>query len=228
MKKGVESGFDGIQIDGEYLSPTMYGYEKKGAGYVGKICQYDAMPTPVKILNDRMALIFKKFIPTRSFFSNEFIVGADKKPYLIDPTIRNPAPTGSAIFSELIENLAEVIWHGADGKTVEPIMKYKYAAGVCFDSEWAQDHELEIEFPPAMRRWIKFRKAYKKDGKYYAVPGFTSICSVIALGNSVDEVISLIKERADKVKAYELNTEVGGLDQVKIEIEEGKKYGITF
>lgn len=227
-KKGVEPGFDGIQIDGQYLTPTMYGYERKGQGYIGKICDYSELPKPIRFLNDKLSLIFKKFSPTRSFFSNEFIIGKDQKPYLIDPTVRNPAPTGSAIFSELIENLAEVIWFGAEGKMVSPVMKYKYAAGVCFDSEWAQEHELEIEIEPSIRRWVKFRKAYKKDGKYYAVPGFTSICSVIALGDSVDEVINLVKERAEKVKAYELQVDTGGLDKVKKEIEEGKKYGINF
>jgi len=228
MEKGVEPGFDGIQIDGQYLSPTMYGYEMKGSGYVGRICAYDEMPKPIRDLNDKLSIIFKKFGQTRSFFSTEFIVGKDQKPYLIDPTVRNPAPVGSAIYSEIFENFADIIWNGAEGKIIKPIMKYKYCAGVNFDSEWGEEHELEVEFPPEMRRWVKFRKAYKKDGKYYSCPGFSSICSVIALGNSVEEVVNQVKERAGKVKAYELQTQTGGLDGVIKEIEEGKKFGITF
>lgn len=228
MKKGVEPGFDGIQVDGQYLSPTVYGYERKGQGYIGRICQYKELPKSMQFLNEKLSIIFKKFSPTRCFFSNEFIIGADKEPYLIDPTVRNPAPVGSAIYSELIENLADVIWEGSGGKAISPVMKYKYCAGVCFDSEWAKDHELEVEFPPEMRRWVKMRKCYCKNGKYYAVPGFTSICSVIALGNSVEEVVNLVKKRAEQVKAYELQTETGGLDRVMKEIEEGKHYGISF
>lgn len=228
MKTGVEPGFDGIQIDGNYLSPTIYGYERKGSGYIGRICKYEELPNPIRFLNEKLSIIFKKFRPTRCFFSNEFIVGADKKPYLIDPTVRNPAPVGSAIYSELIENLADIVWYGANGESVAPIMKYKYCAGVSFDSQWGEEHELEVEFPPELRRWVKMRKCYCKNGKYYAVPGFSSICSVIALGNSIDEVVNLVRSRAEKVKAYELQTETGGLDKVKEEIEKGKKFGINF
>jgi hypothetical protein len=227
-KEGVEPGFDGIQINGAYLSPTMYGYERKGAGYIGRICEYQDLPNPMKALNASLSVIFRKFLPTMSFFSNEFMIDKNKKPYLIDPTVRNPAPVGSAIYSELIENLGEILWYGAAGVQISPVMRYQYAAGVNLDSEWAKDHELEIEVDPAIDRWVKFRKAYQKKNKYYAVPGFTSICSVIALGNSVDEVVELVKKRVEKVKAYELQTETGGLDLVKEEIANGLKCGITF
>jgi len=227
-KEGVEPGFDGIQINGEYLSPTMYGYERKGQGYIGRICDYEELPEPIKLLNGGLSKILKQYAPTMSFFSNEFMVGKDKKPYLIDPTVRNPAPVGSAIYCELIENLGEIIWYGSQGIRLKPVMRYKYVAGVCFDSEWADSHELEVEFPSDMRKWVKFRKAYRKGNKYYAIPGFTSICSVIALGNSIDEVINIVKQRADKIKAYELQIDTGGLEKVKQEIEMGKKFGISF
>ena len=227
-KEGVEPGFDGIQINGEYLSPTSYGYERKGQGYIGRVCDYEDLPEPMKFLNRGLSRIFKQYVPTMSFFSNEFLIGQDRKPYLIDPTVRNPAPVGSAIYCELIENLGEIIWYGSQGIKVAPVMRYKYAAGVCFDSEWAENHELEVEFPPEMRRWFKLRKAYKKNNKYYSIPGFTSIGSVIALGNSIDEVVNLVKQRAEKVKAYELQTETGGLEKVKEEIIEGRKFGISF
>jgi len=226
--EGVEPGFDGIQINGEYLDPTMYGYEAKGAGYIGKICRYQELPQPIQELNKKLTFVFQKYTPTASFFSTEFIIGEDKQPYLIDPTVRNPAPVGSAIFSALIENLGEILWYGAQGIKVSPVMRYKYAAGVAFESEWADEHELEIEFPPALRPWIKFRKAYKKGDKYYVVPGFTSICSVIALGNSIPEVIDLVEKRAKQVQAYELQTGTGGLLKCVEEINEGKKYGINF
>lgn len=227
-KEGVEPGFDGIQIDGNYLSPTMFGYERKGQGYISRVCEYEELPEPMKFLNRGLSTIFRQYLPTRSFFSNEFLIGEDRKPYLIDPTVRNPAPTGSAIYSELIENLGEIIWYGSAGVKIDPIMRYKYSAGVCFDSEWAKEHELEVEFPPEMRHWIKFRKAYQKNGKYYAIPGFTSICTVIALGNTIDEVVNLVKQRSEKIKAYELQNSVDGLDKVQEEILKGQRFGITF
>lgn len=227
-KKGVEPGFDGIQIDGEYLSPTSYGYERKGQGYIGRVCDYTDLPTSMKFLNSGFSKIFQRYIPTRSFFSHEFIIGKDRKAYSIDPTVRNPAPTGSAIYSELIENFGEILWYGSIGEKVSPIMNYKYSAAVCFDSEWAKDHELEVEVDLSIQQWVKFRKAYQKKNKFYVISGFTSICSVIGLANTIDEAINLVKQRAEKIKAYELQTETGGLDKVKEEIIKGRKYGINF
>jgi hypothetical protein len=227
-KDGVEPGFDGIQIDGAYLSPTMYGYERKGAGYVGRVCDYTDLPKPMRALNLGLSGILRKYSPTSSFFSNEFLIGKDRKPYLIDPTVRNPAPVGSAIYCEMIQNLGEILWNGAEGKTTPVRMAGKYAAGVCLDSEWAKDHELEVEIEPSIKQFVKFRKAYEKNGKFYALPGFTSICSVIAIGNSVDEVIQLVKDRIEKVHAYELSQDTSGLDGVKGEIEKGLRFGIGF
>lgn len=228
LKKGVEPGGDHIQVNGTFLDPTMYGYELKGSGYLGRVCRYDELPKPIKDLNIKLSMILKEFQPTASFFSSEFLIGPDKKPYLIDPTVRNPAPVGSAIYSELIENLGEVIWYGAEGKAISPIMKYKYVAGVALESDWADSHELEVEVDPSIRQWVKFRKCYCKDGKYYSIAGFTSICSVIALGNTIKEVIDLVKQRVEKVKAYSIQKSTSGLDAIIEEVEKGKANGITF
>ena len=223
---GYEPGFDGIQIDGEYLSPTLWGFEKKGSGYIGRVCDYADLPEHMQVQNKQMGDILKDFTPTRSFMSTEYIIGQDMKPYLIDPTIRNPAPVGSAIYSELYTNLAEIIYEGAAGHVVTPKMyPCKYVAGFCMESDWAQEHELEVEFPKEIERWVKFRKAYQCNGKYYAMPGFTSVVSVIAFGNSIEQVIKLIDERVKLVKGYELSSN-HSLLKIKQMIDKIKEDGI--
>jgi len=225
-KEGIEPGFDGIQVNGQFLNPTAWGFERKGGGYIGKICNYEDLPDFMKSMNAQLSEILKEFSPTCSFFSTEFIVGSDKKPYLIDPTVRNPAPVGSAIFSELYRNLGEILYNGAEGKTTVPEMyPTKYIGGFSCDSEWADKHELEVEVAPEIDRWVKFRKAYQKDKKYYALPGFNSICSIIGFGNTVDEVIKVVDQRADKVKAYELQT-THNLNLIQEDIEKGRELGI--
>ncbi len=225
--EGVEPGIDSIVVDGAYLSPTMYGYELKGAGYLGRVVDYDSLPDPIKKVNDKLSPFFKK-LKTRSFFSTELIVDKNGKGFLIDPTVRCAAPTVSAIQTELIENWSEIIWNASEGKATKPIMKYKYAGGVALESEWAKDHWLVVKFPKEMRRWIKFRTAAKFNDVYYAVPGFTSICSLIALGNSPDEIIKTLKERAEEVKAYQIEKNLSGLGEIKLEIEKGRKFGVAF
>lgn len=214
--KGSEPGWDGIQINGDPLSTTMYGFERKGSGYIGKILPYDELPEPMLDLNAAMlGLIKDKYTPSASFMSNEFILDDKRRTWLIDPCIRNPAPTGSAIFSEAYLNLPEIIWNGAHGFTTIPEMiDARYCAGVCFDSSWAEDHELEVEVDKGMEQWIKFRKAYEHEGKTFASKGFSSICSAIGFGDTPEEAIKQVKERANSVHAYSLDTSTSGLDNI--------------
>ena len=224
--KGIEPGFDGIQVNGQFLSPTMWGFEKKGAGYIGKITSYDNLPGFIKESNKPLTEIMKELKPTSSFFSTEIIVGKDKKPYLIDPTVRCPAPVGSAIYSELYKNLADILWFGAEGEVVEPeTIKAKYVAGMAYDSDWAQDHELEVEFPLEVADKVKMRMAYGKNNKIYAAPGFSSILSVVGFGETIDEAVADARKSASKVKGYGLNTG-DKLDKIAEEIKEAEKDGI--
>lgn len=45
-----------------------------------------------------------------------------------------------------------------------------------------------------------------ENGLYYdyAIPGFSSICSVIGWGNTIDDVINQVKDCLDNVSAFEL------------------------
>ena len=226
--EGIEPGGDHIQINGEFLSPTFYGYEMKGQGDLIKAVNYKDLPKPILELNDKLSTIIKKYSPTASFFSTEFMLGKDKLPYLIDPTVRNPAPCGTAIMSEMITNLAEVIWYGAGGISHAPEIAGVYGAGVAIESEWAENHELEVEVDPSIEQFVKFRKCYKKNGKYYSVPGFTSICSVIGFGDTIKEAVDLVKMRMEKVKGYGLQKSTSGLDSVQEEVKKGEQYGINF
>jgi len=70
--------------------------------------------------------------------------------------------------------------------------------------------------------------ACKFNNTYYAVPGFSSVASVIALGNSPEEVINQVKERSEEIKAYLLDKNLSGLDEIMIDIQKGKKLGLTF
>lgn len=225
--EGVEPGLDGIVFDGKNLSPCMVGYEIKGGGYVGSVMSYDKVCPQLKKVNDSLAPIFER-LKTRFFFSTEVIIPDRTKGYLIDYTIRHAAPCVSAIQSELIENFSEVIYGLATGEVIEPVMKYKYAAGVSVDSSWAEDHWLKISFPDKMRKWFKMRMACRFDKNYYAVPGFSSLGSVIALGSSVNEVFETIKQRIAEIKAFGADSNLSCFEDMQKEIDEGRKIGIRF
>lgn len=227
--EGVEPGYDGFCIDGEYPAWAMFGYERKGTGYIGKVARYDELPEPIRLVNEKLKPVFKKFSPIRSFFSTEIRVGKDKKPYLIDPCVRSPMPVPTAIHLEIWDNISDFLVNAAEGKMIELKPKAKYGAGICFESDWAGNHWTEIKFDEKYRDFIKLRMACKIDGRYYALPGFTSLGSVVGLGNTIQEAIDNVKKVADTLEVKELNYSISGLENiVKEDIPEGKKYGIEF
>jgi hypothetical protein len=225
--EGIEPGGDHIFSGDSIFYPTMYGFELKGAGYIGKIVDEKNYPEPLKKIDDALSIVLEE-LNYSFFYSTEVIVTKDKKGYLIDPCIRLAAPVVSALQTELIENYSEVVYGLATGEKIQPRYKAKYGGGVAFESEWAQNHWLKVSFPKELRQWIKLRMAMKFNDAYYAVPGFTSICSVIAIGNSPEEVFEQVKERSEKVKAYLLEKNLSGLEQLKKIIKDAKDYGIDF
>jgi hypothetical protein len=227
----IEPGYDGFVIDGQYPNWGMYGYEVKGNGYIGKVTPYNQIPKAIREVNDKLAPVFKKLSPTRTFFSTEVRVDKSGKGYLIDPTVRAPLPNPSAVHLEIWENLSDFILNGAVGKLIPLKPVAKYGAAISFESEWAEEHWTEIPINPEVRRWIKLRMACRIDGKYYALPGFTSLGSIVGLGNTLDEAIDNVKRNLEKSgieKIKEVVCNLSELEDVKKQIEQGKKYGIPF
>jgi hypothetical protein len=224
---GIEPGADNIVFGGEYLSPTLYGYEMKGGGYIGRTCAYKDLPSSLKVVNDKLLPYFKEN-DTRFFFSTEIKLGKDKVPFLIDPTVRHAGPVGFSIQTELIENFSQVAYGLATREKVQPIIKYKYCGGVSYNSEEARDNWTRIKFPKEMRKWIKLRMAACIDGNYYAAPGFDNVCTVIALSNFINEIPKMIEERTDAIQAMSLDKDMSGLKHIQEQIEEGRKHGVQF
>ena len=225
--EGIEPGTDNIFHTDEILSPTMYGFELKGTGYIGKIVPVNEIPEPLRKVDEGLSKVLKK-LNYRFFYSTEVIVTKNKKGYLIDPCIRLAAPVVSALQTEIIENYSEVVWGLATGEKILPKYKAKYGGGVAFESEWAQNHWVKVSFPQEIRQWVKFRMAMKFNNSYYAVPGFTSLCSIVAIGNTPEEVFEQVKERANHLKAYLIEKNLSGIENLKKILKEAHQYGITF
>lgn len=225
---GVEPGYDAITFDGEQLFPAMGGYERKGSGYLCRTYRSEAeFPEAYKAVHAGLAPEFER-CKTRFFYSTEIKIGKDRAPYLIDPTIRLAAPGVAAIQCELITNYSEVVYGLATGEKIAPEMSHKYAAAVSMESTEAAKTFVNITFPSQMRQWVKLRMAVKHKADYYSVPPFDSLGAVIALGETIREAVDTVKERAKQVEAISLDIDLGGLDELMNDIQEGKRYGIQF
>ena len=228
--KGCEPGLDCIIWDSQVLSPTMYGFEKKGAGYIGRVCDIKDIPPQLKMVQDKLAPIFKAY-RYRFFFSSEVICPNKTDGYLIDPCCRFAAPAVSAIQTELIENFSEVMFSFAGEQPVMPIMRHKYGAGIVLYSDWANANWLNVQIPKELSRWIKFRMAscFESDSgnmEYWAVPGHTTIATAVGLADTYEEAASIAVERSKEVKGYQIQGGEEDIKKVLNAIEDGKRYGI--
>jgi hypothetical protein len=109
----VETGYDGYVIDGEYPKGAMTGVEIKDEAYVMKVTSYAKLPKQVQSVNDKLKPALKRY-GYRGFISTEVRCTKDGKAYLIDPCCRLGSPP-SELYQNLIANIAEVMWYGAEG-----------------------------------------------------------------------------------------------------------------
>lgn len=215
----TEVGYDGFCIDGEFPNTAVFGVERKDQAYFGKSCKYDALPQLVRDTNTKLAQAMPPGY--RQFFSTE-IREKDGKGYVIDLTARHPSPAGEVI-CEMFTNLPDILWFGAEGKLIEPIIEEPYGAQIILTSEWAEEHYQPVRFPAELRPFVRLYNHCIVNGVDYTVPQMAKmkqVGSVIALGKTPEAAVQLCKERAEQIKGYDLETEADALDKAVAEMEE--------
>lgn len=215
ISPAVEVGYDGYTIDGKFPNASLVGVETKCKAYVGKTMRYAQLPRQVKEINEKLSPVLKGY-GYRGFLSTEIRCTKDAA-YLIDPCCRCGSPP-SELYQVMIENLAEVIWEGADGLVVEPEYKAKYGAMVLLQSEWAADNWQHVSFPPKLRENVKLHNLTVIDGEHYVIPFVdrrTQIGAVVAMGETEDEAIRECKKIADEVKGHMIEKPVAALDEAR-------------
>lgn len=225
--EGVEVGYDGVCIDGRFPAVASYGYEVKDAGFVGKVVDYEDLPPALREVNKKLGPAMAA-LGCRSFFSTEVRVGADRKPYLMDPAMRAGSPPSES-YIELFSNWDEMLWAGAEGEVVELRPSAAYAAEIILRSDWARDHFLALDFPEQIRRFIKIHGHCRIDGRDYAAPlGIREIGAAIGLGNCLEDAIGSALEHAEAVEGLEVEFDRSALKVATEAIEQGREFGIEW
>jgi hypothetical protein len=230
IKSIIEIGYDGWIINGEYPQSAMLGFEIKDCAYLMKTLSYEELPKPLKTINERFSDYFKG-ADYGGFYSNETRITENKVCYLTDATERLPSPPGE-VYPVIINNLPEILWKGAEGKIIEPVYNAKYAGLVVMTSEWLEHgNPLYVEIPESIKNNVSLQFACKIDGKVRCIPqgeGFGYVGSIIATGNTVEEVINKLKDMTKQVKAFDLVFETEGLDKAVESIKDLEKIGVKF
>lgn len=229
IKDAVEVGYDGFCIDGQFPSHSLTGIEIKNKGYLGKFVPYSNLPKEITSFNEAIAPTLEAY-KYRNFYSTELRVTKDKTPYMIDLCTRcGSPPTEVALM--IYENLPDVMWFGAEGKCVAPESSHEWGAEILIESAWADNNWQAVQFPPELRDHVKMRNLTFVNDEYYVVPqshGITEIGAVVAVGDSMDEVIDQAKEYCEQVKGYFTESFPASLDDAAEELEKLRSFGVDF
>lgn len=228
IDKAVETGYDGFCIDGEYPKHALAGIEIKDKCYLMKAVPYASLPKQITEFNKIVSPTLKKY-QYRNFISTEIRV-THKHSYMIDFCARCGSPP-SEIMLELITNLPDILWYGADGQCINMDVSHKWAAEILLESTWADTNWQAVQFPAKIREFVKLRNLAKINGEYYVVPQSSScpeIGAVVGIGNSMDAAVEMAKEHAKQVKGYFVDSFPTALDDAIEEMKKLRDFGISF
>ena len=221
VDNAVETGIDGIfSPSNGFILPCMWGIEMSSA-YIG---MWDnELPKWFRKTEKVLSKLMKQ-LDYRGFLSTEHRINKTGN-YLIDITARSPYPLGF-IFNEAILNFGDVIWNIAADKKVVPLVKHKWWGCLPILSEELKTSDVCITFPKEIRRNVKINNGYMVNGKYYVVKDdySSTVCAIVAGGDSIDDVIKNIKTIGDQVDGLRLQKNYYLLDEMKEEFNKLKPY----
>ena len=232
IKSDMEVGYDGWCIDGKFPTASFQGYEKKNELYLGSALSEKDLPEEILVVNHAMAPILANY-GYRNWWATEIRV-SDGIPYFIDPTPRMPGQTGEHQL-ESISNLADIIWHGANGIIVQPEFAWKFAAEATLHYEQdTKDPSISEEWkslkvPKAAERWTKFYHYCKLDGVYhFGAQNTDEVGVVIGGGDSIDAAIKDLSKHLELLKGLPVHANTVGFASLLGCIKEAEEQGIKF
>lgn len=224
-----ETGFDGFFVGNQFAPIGMCGVEVKDCCFLGRFVRYQLLPECIKSVTDKLSPIFEQ-MEYNGQHSNEIIISADKRGFLLDNSNRIPSPPGE-LMMEAITNYPEVVWEIAHGRVPNIQYEHQWGAQVIIKSDIAMEDDSPIIVPDEFKKNVKIKNlSIDEDGTWYYVPahgmGMKEIGSIIFTGNSPDEVIKGIKKIADSIEGFDISMNVESLHEAKKSIDKLIKVGI--
>jgi hypothetical protein len=223
----LDLAIDTYCIDGKYPTKALLGTEQKDEGYIGAVKEWKSLPPNLVDIYDKLSGTLKDY-QYRNFLSLESRV-QKKDIWLGDPCTRCGSPPFELELN-MLKNLAEILWEGADGKLVEPEYDGKFGFEMLVQSSWVDDRPLLVEFPEKYRDQIKFRYATQfADGLWImpqkAGPHFAAI---VTCGNSMEDCFAEAEQIGREIKGTKVDAFVGSMDGLRKNLGEFAKWGIKF
>lgn len=224
-----ETGFDGFFVGNQFAPIGMCGVEVKDACFLGRFVRYQLLPECIKSVTDKLAPVFEQ-MEYNGQHSNEIMVAKDKRGFLLDNSNRIPSPPGE-LMMEACTNYPEIVWEIAHGRVPTIQYEHQWGAQVIIKSDIAMEDDSPVIVPEEFKKNVKIKNlSIDEDGTWYYVPSaglsMKEIGSLIATGNSPDEVIKKIEVIADSIEGFDIRMDVESLHQAKKSIDKLIKAGI--
>jgi hypothetical protein len=220
----VEIGYDGFCVDGAYPNDAVLGLEVKDKGYVGHVRPFAEMPKEITEFLNAISPAMKRY-QYRNFLSTENRITKEHKSYMNDLCSRCGSPPTEVKLLN-INNLADILWYGAEGESVDPEYLKQWEAQVMIDSFWSDRNWQAIQFPKEVRDNVKLRQCTVIEGQYYVIPqseGSTCVGSVVGNGDTMEEAIEEVKAVSKQIEGYYLEIHDDALDDAQKELEKLKE-----
>lgn len=222
----TEIGYDGLSVDGWFPDSSYQGYEKKNELYLGARTDYDDLPEEVRAVNEAWSTVMKDY-GYRNFFATE-IRNLDGVPYFIDPTMRMPGQTGEQLL-ETMENLADVIWNGAQGELIQPEWNADFAGSATLNYKGALEDVKVIRVPDEAKRWLKLcRYRQKGDEYHFPVNKRDDVGVVIGMADSIADTIKAVGENFEAIGDESLSVKLEGFMDLLEDVHKAQAEGIRF
>lgn len=222
----LEIGYDGWCVDGQFPAMSYQGYEKKNELYLGAATRYADLPKEVRRVNEAMAPLLKQY-GYRNFIATEIRV-KDGTPYFIDPTLRMPGQTGEQLL-ETCANLADVIWHGANGELIAPKFIYDFAAEATLHYTGVEDEWKTLRIPKDIERWVKLVHYCMVDGVYqFPVARNDEVGVVLGSGKTIQAAIDACRSNFEKFKQEPVKAQLEKFADLLAEIQKAQREGVKF
>jgi len=227
LTDSMDIAIDTFCIDGQYPKTALLGTEVKEQVYVGVRKEWNEIAAHLKAPYEKLSESLHKY-SYRNFLSLETRL-KEKQAFLCDPCCRFGSPP-SELQMNMIANLPDIFWYGAEGELIEPEIPSKYGLEMLIYSDWSSDHPLRLEFPEELRGKLKFHFATEFEDATWIMPQKEGprFGVIVEHGNNLDALIEQISDDVDQLKGTQIETYPESFPKALENIKTMASWGVKF
>lgn len=226
LPETIDIAIDTHCIDGKYPTRTLLGTEEKGEAYVCVVKDWADMPVGLVDIYDKLGPTLEKF-QYRNFLSLE-CRSHEKQVWLGDPCCRAGSPPFELQLN-MLKNLPEMLWYGAEGKMIDPEFDSKYGFELIVHSDWADHNPLLLEFPDKYSDQIKLRYSTRFGDKNWIMPqsGGPRVAAIVTCGDNLEDCFEEAEEISKTLRGFKIEVFTRAIPELSKNIQKLKAWGVT-